>query len=223
MVAFDPSVAWEGRKTRPEMVLSNDEANAVLNRVQVVAVSSNVAVLYPAEAYVLLNGRRRKAMADQISTVSVLRLRRRMGLLGRADIAGSVRFPPISACIRVDLSASAFDSFGPLHDCWLLCYKQAMNCEDIVARLRENEAQLRARGVMHAALFGSRARGDAREDSDTDIMIEIDPDARIGVWDYVGIKDFIAGLFEGSVDVVKRKTLKPYVRPSVLADAIYAF
>jgi uncharacterized protein len=72
-------------------------------------------------------------------------------------------------------------------------------------------------------LFGSRARGDARPDSDTDIMVEIDPEARIGVWDYVGIKDFITGLFDGPVDVVKRKTLKPYVRSSVIADAVNAF
>jgi hypothetical protein len=43
------------------------------------------------------------------------------------------------------------------------------------------------------------------------------------VWDYVGIKDFIARLFDGPVDVVKRKTLKPYVRSSVTADAIDAF
>jgi predicted nucleotidyltransferase len=98
-----------------------------------------------------------------------------------------------------------------------------MDREDIIARLRENEAALRARGVTHAALFGSRARGDARADSDTDIMIEIDPEARIGVWGYVGIKDFIAGLFDGSVDVVKRRTLKPHVRYSATADAIEAF
>ena len=86
LVAFDPSVGGEVRKTRPAIVLSNDEANNVLNRVQVVPVSSSVTVLYPAEAYVLLNGRRRKAMADQITTVSVLRLRRRMGLLSPSDI-----------------------------------------------------------------------------------------------------------------------------------------
>ena len=98
-----------------------------------------------------------------------------------------------------------------------------MKREDIIARLKENEAALRARGVTHAALFGSRARGDARADSDTDIVIEIDPEARIGVWDYVGIKDFIAGLFDGPVDVVKRKTMKAYVRSSVTADAIDAF
>lgn len=98
-----------------------------------------------------------------------------------------------------------------------------MNRQTIITRLRENEAALRAQGVAHAALFGSRARGDDHPDSDTDIMIEIDPNAPVGVWEYAGIKDYIAGLFEGSVDVVAREGLKPYVRPNAIADAIYAF
>lgn len=98
-----------------------------------------------------------------------------------------------------------------------------MNCQDILARLRENEAALRARGVAHAALFGSRARGDDRPDSDTDIMIEADPKAQIGVYEYVALKDYIAGLFDGKVDVVSREGLKPEVRPAATADAIYAF
>ncbi len=98
-----------------------------------------------------------------------------------------------------------------------------MNREDIIARLRENEQALRARGVAHAAVFGSRARGDADPDSDTDIMIETDPAARIGVFEYVALKDYIASLFDGPVDVVNRNALKPYVRPAATADAIYAF
>jgi len=98
-----------------------------------------------------------------------------------------------------------------------------MNGQDIIARLRENEAALRARGVSHAALFGSRARGDNRADSDTDIMLELDPEAPIGVWDYAGLKAYIAGLFDGPVDVVNRDGLKAYLRPAVTADAIYAF
>ena len=75
-----------------------------------------------------------------------------------------------------------------------------MNRQDIIARLRENQAALKQRGVAHAALFGSRARGDARPDSDTDIMIEIDPEARIGVYEYVGLKEYIASLFDGPID-----------------------
>lgn len=98
-----------------------------------------------------------------------------------------------------------------------------MDRQEIIARLRENEAALRARGVTHAALFGSRARGDERPDSDTDIMIEIAPSARIGVYEYVGLKEYIASLFDGPVDVVNHDGLKPYVKPAAAADAIYAF
>ena len=97
-----------------------------------------------------------------------------------------------------------------------------MKREEIIARLRENEAALRARGVAHAALFGSRARGDQRPESDTDLMIEFDPTARITVFDYAGLKRDLAALFDGPVDVVNRDALKPYLGPAT-AEAIYAF
>ena len=54
-------------------------------------------------------------------------------------------------------------------------------------------------------------------------MIDVDPEARISVYDYVGLKAYIAGLFDGPVDVVSRDGLKPYVRPTATADAVYAF
>src|SRR4051794_15076378 len=95
--------------------------------------------------------------------------------------------------------------------------------QEIIDRLRQNEAALRARGVSHAALFGSRARGDNRPDSDIDIMIEVDPAAGIGVYEDVALKDYIAALFDRPVDVVSRDGLKPYVNPAVTTDAIYAF
>ncbi len=105
----------------------------------------------------------------------------------------------------------------------LLCYKTAMDRQDIIARLRENEAALRSRGVARAALFGARARGDEHPGSDTDIMIEIDPDAHIGVRGYAGLKAYIAALFGGPVDGIDREALKPTIAPAATADAIYAF
>jgi predicted nucleotidyltransferase len=77
--------------------------------------------------------------------------------------------------------------------------------------------------VRRAAVFGSVARGDGRQDSDIDIMVEIDPDAHLTVFDYAGLKDYVASLFDGPVDVVNRDGLKPYIRPAATADAIYAF
>jgi predicted nucleotidyltransferase len=98
-----------------------------------------------------------------------------------------------------------------------------MNSFEAIATLRRSEQALRGRGVVHAALFGSLARGDTRPNSDIDIMIEIDPDARMTVFEYVDLKDYIGTLFDKPVDVVTREGLKPYVRPAATADAIYAF
>ena len=98
-----------------------------------------------------------------------------------------------------------------------------MDTQDAIATLRRYEADLRARGIRHAGVFGSVARGDNRNNSDLDIIIDIEPDAHVTLFDYVGLKEYIAGLFEGPVDVVSRAALKPHVRPAVTADAIYAF
>lgn len=98
-----------------------------------------------------------------------------------SEIAARRTAPLIRVHLRYRrcISVQYFLWMYPLLDCCPGCYKPAMTREQIIARLRENEAALRARGVTHAALFGSRARGEAREDSDTDIMIEIDPEARL--------------------------------------------
>ncbi len=98
-----------------------------------------------------------------------------------------------------------------------------MNRQAILDRLRDNERALRERGVIHAALFGSRARGDDRPDSDIDIMVEIEPQANIGLFEYVGIKHYLEDLFPMRVDVANRTYLKPLARPYAERDAIYAF
>jgi mRNA interferase MazF len=85
-IAFDPSVGGEIQKTRPGVIVSNDAANAALNRVLVVPLSSQTKRVYPGEALVDLNGAIGKAMVDQLTTASKLRLRNIMGSISKEDM-----------------------------------------------------------------------------------------------------------------------------------------
>jgi predicted nucleotidyltransferase len=98
-----------------------------------------------------------------------------------------------------------------------------MKCQEAIAILRHHRNDLQARGVRHAALFGSIARDEARADSDVDVLIDLDPSAELDLFGYVGLTRYIAELFHGSVDVVDRQALKPHVRPSAEKEAVHAF
>ena len=98
-----------------------------------------------------------------------------------------------------------------------------MNTQTAIATLRRHESDLRARGVAHAAVFGSVARGHNRADSDLDILVEFEPGAEGSIYDYIRFKEYVASLFAGPVDVIDRAALKPHLRAPTALDAVYAF
>ena len=98
-----------------------------------------------------------------------------------------------------------------------------MDRNAVIETLKAREPELRNLGVRHIALFGSLARGEATSASDIDILVDLQPDAPIGVFEYVGLTQFIEDLFPVRVDVANRARLKPHVRPNAEREAVYAF
>jgi predicted nucleotidyltransferase len=98
-----------------------------------------------------------------------------------------------------------------------------MNRDVVLQTLRSHERTLQGLGVRRAAVFGSVARGEQTAESDVDLLVEIDPEARIGVFEYAGIVDYLTTLFPGRVDVANGAKLKPLVCTIAERDAVYAF
>lgn len=97
-VEFDPSVGSEIRKTRPAVIVSNDSANRHLARVIVIPLTSNVSRTYPGEAVVAAGGRQAKVVADQIMAADKSRLKSRLDVLSRDDMAA------VEDAVRVQLA-----------------------------------------------------------------------------------------------------------------------
>ncbi|HEX6904560.1 MAG TPA: nucleotidyltransferase family protein [Thermoanaerobaculia bacterium] len=79
--------------------------------------------------------------------------------------------------------------------------------EEILATLREQRAVLSRRyPIQRMALFGSWARGEAREDSDVDVLVEVDPS--IGLR-FVDLGEDLEKALGRRVDLVSRRAIKP--------------
>ena len=94
---------------------------------------------------------------------------------------------------------------------------------DVLAALRAHEAGLRARGVVHAAVFGSVARGEAATGSDVDILVTLDDRIVRSLLDYAGVTADLEDAVGRPVDVADRDRLRPEVAAVALAEAVDAF
>jgi hypothetical protein len=116
---------------------------------------------------------------------------------------------------------------GDFYLCFLqidtLVTEMARSLEDVLHVLRAHENELRQLGVSHAAVFGSVARGEARTDSDVDVLVDLDQNRSLGIFEYARLKLYLNEILDGAGDVVNRKTLKPLLRANIQHDAIHTF
>lgn len=72
--------------------------------------------------------------------------------------------------------------------------------------------------VKRAALFGSLVRGELREDSDIDILVEIDKD--VSLLDFIGLKQDIEDQLQRRVDLAEYDMLKPRIKDVILKEQL---
>lgn len=95
-----------------------------------------------------------------------------------------------------------------------------MDRAQTLALLSQHKPEMQRRfGVLRLALFGSRARGRARHDSDTDVLVGFDGPADSAR--YFGLQFYLEDLLGGPVDLVTEKALRAELRPYVERDAIH--
>lgn len=90
----------------------------------------------------------------------------------------------------------------------------------IVAELQAHASEIRKQGVKSLALFGSRGRGDERQDSDLDVLIEYDCDRPFTLYDLVRVERLLKGLTGLEVHVATRDGFRPHRLHRVLKDAV---
>ncbi|RAU21788.1 nucleotidyltransferase [Paramagnetospirillum kuznetsovii] len=95
--------------------------------------------------------------------------------------------------------------------------------DDVTRILRARRDDLVRMGVVHAAIFGSVARGDERPDSDIDIMIEVDPAIVRGIFAIGGIQQSLEEWIGRSVDLARRDRLRPGIAEEAARDGVHAF
>jgi predicted nucleotidyltransferase len=100
-----------------------------------------------------------------------------------------------------------------------------MRREEVIAKLRQAEPNLRARGVAALYLFGSHARDEASPGSDIDIFVDPAPDERFGFLPFMDAFQTIRDMFGHDVQIgySTRDGLDRYARRNVEQEAIRVF
>ena len=98
-----------------------------------------------------------------------------------------------------------------------------MTRDELISRLATCAQTVRAEGATGLYIYGSRARGDNRDDSDLDAYVDYAPESRFTLLDLAGIHNILAGETGLPVSVTTRDSLHPKLKADIERQAIRIF
>jgi predicted nucleotidyltransferase len=98
-----------------------------------------------------------------------------------------------------------------------------MTRDEIVSGLLRLEPRLRERGITGLAIFGSRSRGDARPDSDIDILVEVERGKKFSLLDLVGVSHVVGDELGIPANMFMRRSLEPLMARTIEPDIVEVF
>lgn len=98
-----------------------------------------------------------------------------------------------------------------------------MTSREALRRLNRHRERLRPFSVRHIAVFGSTARDQATLHSDVDVLVEFDPEAKVGLFTFVRLLDYLSDVMGTRIDLATPGALRPEMREQILAEAVRAF
>lgn len=97
-----------------------------------------------------------------------------------------------------------------------------MNRDEAISRLKEHKAELRRLGVEHLYLFGSTARGEARDNSDIDLFFDHEK-GKLGLFELMDVKERTASILGQKSDIMTRDSLHPVLKKRIEESAVLVF
>ena len=104
----------------------------------------------------------------------------------------------------------------------LVCYICVMKRDEAISRLQQHEADLKRLGVEHLYMFGSTARGEAKDDSDVDLFFDYEK-GKLGLFELMDVKEYAAGILGRKADIMTRDSLHKVLREKIKSTAVRVF
>jgi predicted nucleotidyltransferase len=141
---------------------------------------------------------------------------------GKGCLAGSAPTPPKYLTKKFASLVPDWPAIVPDATPSKFCYNESMERDQAIARLKEHEAELKRLGVQHLYLFGSTARGDAREDSDVDLFFDYEQ-GKLGLFELMDVKEAAARILGRKTDIMTRDSIHRVLRERIEASAVPVF